>query len=608
MTEQPPLPQLPISNVRFDNGQLVSSEFDDIFFSPEDGLAETEHVFLAGTDLARQLVEKQHLVIAETGFGTGLNLCAVLALMDRLNSKCTVDFISFEANPLDPNIADRALSAFPSIDAIRTELIKCWPRRWPAVHHFEMFNAQLRVQLHYGQAEDILPTLDFTADAWFLDGFAPAKNEALWSDATIRNIARLSRTGTKLSSFTVAGAVRKRLSDAGFEVVKQPGFGRKRHMLVAQMQAGRQAIPATGPADQHVLILGAGIAGCAVSHHLGRLGISHQLIDAEAEVATQASGNPAGLVMPQLSVGDSLSARLSLAAFADILAPLEASGAILSEQVFSLDFPEIKQKRQQKLAQQGYPIDLAYYLRSAELAEKLGIPCDMGGMCFPLAKLISPRTFCSYLAASAPIQAPITKIARNQKKWQLATAEGLRFEGTHLVLCAGQSLPNLLAELGFADGRFQLTSGQISLVPARKKPATLPALNFGGYLAPLPEYFMLGASYDFNLTDTVQEQAHHHNLALLPDQFHHLIDTNIKNWQGRVAIRLATEFRMPLCDYHCGGKIEGLSVLGALGSRGLTLSFFLARHIAGQIANRPDFLPRRLKDAMSLSRVFGANF
>ena len=145
-------------------------------------------------------------------------------------------------------------------------------------------------------------------------------------------------------------------------------------------------------------------------------------------------------------------------------------------------------------------------------------------------------------------------------------------------------------------------------MPARDMPEDLPALNFGGYLARLPEQVMLGASYDFTLSDRVLERAHRHNLALLPEQLHHLIDTDISGWQGRVANRLATEFRMPLCDYNCGGQIEGLSVLGALGSRGLTLGFFLARHLAGQIAGRPDFLQRRLKDAMSLSRVFGVSF
>ena len=607
MSEQPPLPQLPPSDVRFFDGQLISTKFDDIFFSAIDGLAETEHVFLAGTDLARQLSEKQHLVIAETGFGTGLNLCAVVALMDRLNSNCKVDFISVEASPLSPEIADRALSAFPSLNAIRTELIGRWPHRWPGSHHFELHNAQIHVQLHYGQAEDILPTLDFTADVWFLDGFAPAKNDSLWSESVLRNVARLSRHGTRLSSFTVASAVRQRLSDAGFMIEKQQGFGRKRHMLVAQMHA-----PASKPApsrhSEHVLIIGAGIAGCSVSYHLGRLGISHQLIDASSDIASQASGNPAGLVMPQLSVGDSLAARLSLSAFADMLNPLDASGAILSEGVYSLDFPDIKEKRQQKLALQGYPEDLAYYMSPEQLSKTLEIACDRGGMCFPLAKLISPRDFCAYLAASAPIQAEITNMHRHQSSWQITSAEGMAFEGTHLVLCSGQMLPNLLQGLGFSQGRFQLTSGQISLMDANRMPPELPALNFGGYLARVADQIMLGASYDFSLTDRVDEQAHRHNLALLPDQFHHLIDTDIANWNGRVAVRLATEFRMPICDYECGGRIEGLSVLGALGSRGLTLGFFLARHIAGQIAHRPDFLPRTLKDALSLARVFGVSF
>ena len=237
MTEQP-LPQLPKPDVCFVDGQLVSSEFDDIFFSAQDGLAETQHVFIAGTSLEKMLAENTHLVIGETGFGTGLNLCAVMALLDMSDSQCRIDYISFEASPLEAGTADRALSAFSGLDAYRHQLIASWPRRWPGVHHVELCNGQLHLQLHYGQAEDILPTLDFTADAWFLDGFAPARNDSLWSETVLRNIGRLSRAGTKLASFTVAGAVRQRLADTGFEVTKQPGFGHKRHMLVAEMKAG----------------------------------------------------------------------------------------------------------------------------------------------------------------------------------------------------------------------------------------------------------------------------------------------------------------------------------------------------------------------------------
>ena len=129
MTEQP-LPQLPTPDVCFVDGQLVSSEFDDIFFSAQDGWAETQHVFIAGTSLEKMLAENTHLVIGETGFGTGLNLCAVMALLDSRTASVELT-ISAEANPLEAGTADRALSAFSGLDAYRHELIACWPRRWP---------------------------------------------------------------------------------------------------------------------------------------------------------------------------------------------------------------------------------------------------------------------------------------------------------------------------------------------------------------------------------------------------------------------------------------------------------------------------------------------
>lgn len=146
-----------------------------LYYSAEDGLAESRHVFLQGTALPDRLAKATHLTIAETGFGTGLNLLALCQAIMAQNSQCQIDYISFEAAPLAAEDVMRAHQAFPELAELSAVLIGQWPRRWHGVHRLSMLGGQVRVQLHYGQAETSLPRLSFAADIWFLDGFARRK-------------------------------------------------------------------------------------------------------------------------------------------------------------------------------------------------------------------------------------------------------------------------------------------------------------------------------------------------------------------------------------------------------------------------------------------------
>ena len=133
------------------------------------------HVFIHGTDL-RKVGKQEHLIIAETGFGTGLNFLAVVAEVLLLESKTKIDYVSVEGSPLSKENVAAALRPFPELKHIYDKLLEQWPRRWLGVHHMSFLNGQISLHLHYGQAEHVLPTFDFSADIWFLDGFSPAKN------------------------------------------------------------------------------------------------------------------------------------------------------------------------------------------------------------------------------------------------------------------------------------------------------------------------------------------------------------------------------------------------------------------------------------------------
>ncbi len=197
----------------------VSTRFDDPYFTG--GLDETRHVFLDGNRLSDRFVDGFH--IAELGFGTGLNLLAALEAFGQIG---TLRYTSFEAYPMERCDIETALSAFPELDP--SPLLDHWPDT-----HIRTENLDLQVIV--GDARDTLPAWTGQADAWFLDGFSPAKNPELWAPELMQQVERHTAPGGTFATYTAAGHVRRALSDAGFDVERVPGFGRKRHMTIGRL-------------------------------------------------------------------------------------------------------------------------------------------------------------------------------------------------------------------------------------------------------------------------------------------------------------------------------------------------------------------------------------
>lgn len=209
-------------------GVPVSVRYDDPYFSLENGLAETRHVFLAGNGLPERFRPGFH--IAELGFGTGLNLMAALAAWREARPGGPLRFTSFEAYPLTAADMARALDAFPEMRALADPILMALESGTARVEIDD-----LAFDLITGDAATTLPTWSGRADAWFLDGFAPAKNPDLWTPELMAEVARHTAPGGTAATYTAAGDVRRALEAAGFTVTRVPGFGRKRHMTVARL-------------------------------------------------------------------------------------------------------------------------------------------------------------------------------------------------------------------------------------------------------------------------------------------------------------------------------------------------------------------------------------
>ncbi|MFS4438215.1 tRNA (5-methylaminomethyl-2-thiouridine)(34)-methyltransferase MnmD [Paracoccaceae bacterium GXU_MW_L88] len=201
-----------------ENGTPVSTRFDDPYFSLSGGLDETRHVFLAGNDLPARFQPGFH--IAELGFGTGLSLLTAWAAWEESGQDGLLRFTSFEAYPMRPEDMARALEAFPALAPWRDRLLAHWPESPDG----------LEFTLMAGDARETLPAWEGKADAWFLDGFSPAKNPELWGGDLMQAVADHTAPGGSFATYTAAGHVRRALESAGFEVTRSKGYGHKRHM------------------------------------------------------------------------------------------------------------------------------------------------------------------------------------------------------------------------------------------------------------------------------------------------------------------------------------------------------------------------------------------
>lgn len=637
--------------VRFDDGVPYSETHADIYYSPQDGLAETRHVFLAGNDLPERWRDRKHFVIGETGFGTGLNFLATWqSWRETAAGEASLDYLSAEACPLSTEQLAQALAGFPELAGLAAELLAHYPPQLPGFHRLLLDGGRLRLTLLFGDAAEAYARLDGRVDAWYLDGFAPARNASMWTPALFTQLAAHSAPGATLATFTAASAVRRALEDAGFTVTKRPGFGRKREMITARIETASppktqtpwfdSPPPAPDAHEGDVVIIGAGIAGCSLAHALTQRGLPVTLIERAGEIAQAASGNPAGLLMPKLTADQSPSSRYYTEAYRytlDLLARLAAAGhrpRWEATGVLQLGFHETVRRSHARVARRALPAAFARVVHAAEATALAGQEMLEGGLWFSQGGWIEPRSFCQALLAACPDDRlrlirhrEAIQLARDGRQWSVRDIEGAEIaRGSSLAICSGADTPALLPDIA-AD--LVAVRGQITQLPATAQTGRLRCvLCYKGYLTPaIAGQHVLGATYD--RADTalaVRAQDHRDNL----DRLHRLFpawwpDSDADALPGRAALRSTTPDRLPLAgavpetarlqqdygDLWKGRKPDrypsvtyagGLYVSAGHGSRGLIGAPLAAEVIAAQILGEPLPLERELLEAIHPGR------
>ena len=624
----------------------VSDKFDDVYFSNQDGLSETHYVFLEGNQLWKRWVHYQeaHFVIAETGFGTGLNFFAVTTLFREFRQKYPdsplkrLYFISFEKYPLALDALQQAHLAYPQFSHLAQHLQQHWLNPIQGCYRFHFDETTL--DLWFGDVAENLPQLgDYMndkIDAWFLDGFAPSKNHDMWNEQIYQQMFRFTKPQGTFATFTAASAVRKGLENAGFDITKRKGFGKKRECLSGQKTHEKlTALSApwfhNQPANlnkQDIAIIGGGIASLCTAISLVKRGAKITIYCEDEQTALNASGNKQGAFYPQLSDDNDRNIRFYIHAFA--YGHQFLRWAIQHKIEFEHEFcgvalcayHEKAESKLNKIAELNLPSDLYQSLSQTELSEKVGLPLPFGGGFIPQGAWLAPRQLVQHAFALLEKQGvqiktshKVTALSQTEHGWQIKTAENETFCHEVVVLANGHKLTEFeqTQKLPLYPVR-----GQVSQIPTSANLLKLKTvLCYDGYLTPVDQAkasHCIGASHvrdnatrEFSLTE--QQENQQKIQQNIPEEWTKEVDTsgNLARIGVRCSVRDLTpmmgavpHFSAQQTQYQNlfnlrrrkqpieqAANYPNLYLIGALGSRGLTSAPFLGETLASLIYGEP---------------------
>ena len=571
-------------------GHPRSKLYGDVYFSTEDGLAESRAVFLEGCGLPLAWQGRKSFTVGELGFGTGLNILALLDLWRRTaEPDARLQVFSVEAHLITAEEAARALSQWPELADLAATLLSRWPSKARGFHRIDLPEYRATLDLALMGANQALATWAGSADAWFLDGFSPALNPDMWTPGLMALVARQSALGARVATFTVAGEVRRGLQAAGFSTAKQPGYGRKRERLEASLpghaETARQPI---------VAIVGAGIAGASLARAFDALGITPLIFEAEVPGAG-ASGNPAALVMPRLDAGLAAPAELATHAFRRAVALYtQHPDAIIAKGVLQLASDDEDVRRFAKIASSDlFPTASMVPVDAATAATLLGEASESGGLFVTEALVIEPGNILqAWLGPISPHA--VDRLTHQGGRWQLIGRDGAVLGRADVVIlaCAMDTVrltPD--AALLPVRGQASWTVGGRDVTPVSRS----------GYLLPSRDGLLFGATHDRGETDSdprPEDDARNRQslAALRPKLAASIAETPLR---ARASIRATTTDYMPLAGQ---ASQPGLFLLTGLGSRGFSWAPALAEHVTALVTGTASPLPTTLSALVDPAR------
>ena len=595
----------------------ISKQFGDVYFSKDNGLLETRHVFLNGNDLTErlsQLHDYQYFCVGETGFGTGLNILTLWQLWQqvRLDNHSHLHVVSVEKFPLNKADLIRALNVWTELKPLAEKLIQQYPLPIAGCHRLSFPEERFSIDLWLGDAQDIFPTIPKTqtVNAWFLDGFAPSCNPDMWQANVLDHMVRLSDFGTTFASFSVAGIIKRGLKQHGIQISRPRGFGHKREMLKAiwldtsqtetQSQDSETTIAAPPKSEtskqRKIAIIGAGIAGLSSAWAFAQRG--HQVtIYEQNEPLSGASGNPLALLNPKLCPIEQAHEHLMTLSWQHALnfyPQFKAFRPIQVQQIALKNADELSGLVEQ------YPENVLTANTTLECFPETEFP----SLTLHQAGAVSPHQLRDEILQHANIRIEKVKISRLESTdsqvtlWQ--DQQIIAITDHAIVCCAKQS-----AELFENYPVLKPIRGQVSWVENSQRPLALDqAYSYGGYCMQLDTaQLILGASFYPNRDDAeVLTEDHVHNYELIHNVFPKYAQglPSVDTWQGRASVRAQSLDYFPLV-----GKIQNLGQIytfAGLGSKGFLFAPLCSEILAALILGELCPVPQSLLDKLNPQR------
>ena len=573
-------------------GELFAPGYGDIYASRSSAWGQAQAVFIEGCELPARAPDLPCIRLLETGFGLGVNFLATWAWMQQTACPSRLRYVAIEKHPFTARDLGAALTiALQSAPAtlvdplqrLADQLLAAWPPLIPGFHTIA-FDDQVTLTLAFGDITPMLSSVQGVFDAFYLDGFAPDRNPEMWSEDTLKKIADLAAPGARLSSWCVAGAVRRSLAKAGFSISKREGFGEKRDRLFA---CWPQTAVIPSPHDTvklPVVVIGAGIAGTSIARQLAARGLSVTLIE-QQHPAAGGSGNPVAVVRPEPG-GDE-----------NPIAAFSAAGVIWLAQWLALYGQQVPhafcgalriardQRRHDKLRQYArtMPGDWLAERDLAQASELCGQQLSADAFLLPRAAWIVPAAL-----VNAMLDHPLItlktgvraeRLSKVEAVWNVQLSDGRQIDAARVILADAFGA---LSPVPLAVDRAR---GQLSILAARPGREVHMIVCRDGYITPAVDgMHTIGATIQYDDEDMsarVSDDAE--NFQRLQRLLPGFVDASETLRSGRVSWRSTTQDRLPLV-----GKIsEGLYASLGHGSRGIACAPLCAEFLASLMLNEP---------------------
>ncbi|WP_441367393.1 FAD-dependent 5-carboxymethylaminomethyl-2-thiouridine(34) oxidoreductase MnmC [Acinetobacter lwoffii] len=595
----------------------VSKQFGDVYFSKDNGLLETRHVFLNGNDLTTRLADLkpfEYFCVGETGFGTGLNILALWQLWQQVrpDNHSHLHAISVEKFPLSKVDLIRALNAWPELKPLADQLISQYPMPIAGCHRLSFPKERFSLDLWLGDAHDVFPVIEKTApvNAWFLDGFAPSCNPDMWEENVLNNIVRLSEIGTTFASFSVAGVLKRGLKNHGISISRPRGFKHKREMLKAIWNPAEETESSliqeitqkkterdteTNIRPRQIAVIGAGIAGLSTAWAFAQRGHQVTIYDQSAPLSG-GSGNPLALLNPKLCPVEQSAEHLMTLAWQNALNHYQKFKAFRPIQVNQL---ALKNPEQLLGLADEYPEEIL----AVQDTESQELQTAFPSLKLLEAGAVSPHQLRDEILQNVNIRYKQAKISHIEAatKPQLFSDEQDLGEFDHVIVCTARETAQFFADYP----ALKPIRGQVSWMNNQAQPLSQNiAYSYGGYCMQLDaEHLILGASFYPGRDDIeVLAEDHVHNYELIhsvfPEYAQSLASTD--TWQGRASVRAQSQDYFPLL-----GKMkadEEIYSFAGLGSKGFLFAPLCSEILAAQILGEACPVPSSLVKKLSVTR------